>query len=226
MGLESGTKSDRIKLDMRKFLIIDDHALMRRGLKQLLADEFPNAILGEARDGAEALQLIQQQKWDVVILDIFLPGRSGLDVLNDIKHVEPELPVLIHSMHPEDQFAVRAFKGGASGYICKTDLPEELLKAMQKILAGGRYVSPALAEKLAFSLADKVVQAPHEKLSDREFQVLRMIAAGKATSEIAKELSLSAKTISTYRARILDKMKMKTNAELIYYMIEHRLNDP
>jgi DNA-binding NarL/FixJ family response regulator len=193
-------------------------------LKQILADEFSKATFGEARNAQEALNKIWKEHWDVVVLDITMPGRSGLEVLREIKKSKPKLPVLVLSMHPEGQFAVRVLKRGASGYMTKESAPEELVGAIKKVLAGGRYVSPSLAEKLATYLSGGEAQkAPQETLSDREFQVLRLIASGKIVSEIAKELSLSVKTISTYRSRILEKMGMKNNAELMHYAMQHQL---
>jgi two-component system invasion response regulator UvrY len=207
-----------------KILLTDDHAVVRHGLKQILADEFKKATFGEARNAQEALNKVWKETWDVVILDITMPGRSGLEVLREIKKSKPKLPVLVLSMHPEGQFAVRVLKRGASGYMTKESAPEELVGAIKKVLAGGRYVSNSLAEKLANYLSGGETQKPpQEKLSDREFQVLRLIASGKIVSEIAKELSLSVKTISTYRSRILEKMGMKNNAELMHYAMQHQL---
>ncbi len=193
-------------------------------MKQILADEFKKATFGEARNAQEALTKIWNESWDVVVLDITMPGRSGLEVLREIKKSKPKLPVLVLSMHPEGQFAVRVLKRGASGYMTKESAPEELVGAIKKVMAGGRYVSNSLAEKLATYLSGGDGQKPpQEKLSDREFQVLRLIASGKIVSEIAKELSLSVKTISTYRSRILEKMGMKNNAELMHYAMQHQL---
>ncbi|MBC8096622.1 MAG: response regulator transcription factor [Akkermansiaceae bacterium] len=207
-----------------KILLTDDHAVVRHGLKQILADEFKKATFGEARNAQEALTKIWNESWDVVVLDITMPGRSGLEVLREIKKSKPKLPVLVLSMHPEGQFAVRVLKRGASGYMTKESAPEELVGAIKKVMAGGRYVSNSLAEKLATYLSGGDGQKPpQEKLSDREFQVLRLIASGKIVSEIAKELSLSVKTISTYRSRILEKMGMKNNAELMHYAMQHQL---
>ena len=205
-----------------KILLTDDHAVVRHGLKQILADEFKRATFGEARNAQEALNKIWKEDWDVVVLDITMPGRSGLDVLREIKKSRPRLPVLVLSMHPEGQFAVRVLKRGAAGYMTKESAPEELVGAIKKVLAGGRYVSPSLAEKLATYVSGDS-KPPQEKLSDREFQVLRLIASGKMVSEIAKELSLSVKTISTYRSQILEKMGIKNNAELMHYAIQHEL---
>ena len=195
---------------------------MRHGLKQILTDAFKRATYGEARNAQEALDLVWKENWDVVVLDITMPGRSGLDVLTEIKRTKPKLPVLVLSMHPENQFAVRVLKSGAAGYMTKESAPAELVGALKKVLAGGRYVSTALAENLAASLST-TQSAPQEALSDREFQVLRLIASGKMVSDIARELSLSVKTISTYRTRVLEKMGMKNNAELMHYAIQHRL---
>jgi DNA-binding NarL/FixJ family response regulator len=182
-------------------------------------------VTAEAGTGLEALDLVAKHDFDILVLDISMPGRSGLDVLKDIKRLKPSLPILILSIHPEEQYAVRVFKSGASGYMTKDSAPEELLKALEKIVQGGKYVTPSLAEKMAVSL-DKDIQKPaHELLSDREYQVLYRIAKGETVKEIAEELFLSAKTVSTYRARILEKMNLKNNAELIHYAFSHHLID-
>jgi DNA-binding NarL/FixJ family response regulator len=206
-----------------KILIADDHAVVRRGLRQILADEFKRAEFEEVASANEALARTRKENWDVLILDVTMPGRSGLDALKEIKESRPRLPVLVLSMHPEDQFAVRVLKAGASGYMTKESAPDELVGAIKKVLAGGRYVSTALAEKMASYLAIDTPKPPHERLSDREFVVLRLIASGKTASQIAKELSLSVKTVSTYRARILEKMAMASNAELTHYAIKNQL---
>jgi DNA-binding NarL/FixJ family response regulator len=206
-----------------KILLTDDHAVVRHGLKQILADEFKRATFGEARNAQEALDLVWKEHWDVVVLDITMPGRSGLEVLREIKKEKPRLPVLVLSMHPENQFAVRVLKRGANGYMTKESAPVELVGAIKKVLAGGRYVSPSLAEKLATYLAADTQKPAQELLSDREFQVLRLIASGKIVSEIARELSLSVKTISTYRTRILEKMGLRNNAELMHYAMQNQL---
>jgi len=203
--------------------LADDHAVVRHGLRQILADDFKRAQFGEARNAQEALELVWNEPWDVVILDITMPGRSGLEVLREIKRFRPRLPVLVLSMHPESQFAVRVLRRGASGYMTKESAPEELVGAVKKVLAGGRYVSPSLAEKLATYVSSDSQKPALELLSDREFQVLRLIASGKIVSEIAKELSLSVKTISTYRTRILEKMGLRNNAELMHYAMQHQL---
>ena len=199
--------------------------MVRQGLKLILADHFKRAVFGEARNAHEALDRISRDKWDVAILDITMPGRSGLDVLREIKRLRPQLPVLVLSMHPEDQFAVRMLKAGAAGYLTKESAGEELVGAIEKVTGGGRYVSAPLAERMASYLDMDVLKPPHERLSDREFLVLRMIASGKAVSQVARELSLSVKTISTYRARILEKMDMKNNAELTHYAVQNSLVD-
>ena len=206
-----------------RILIVDDHSVVRRGLKQILVDEFKKAEFGEASNAGEALERVRKEAWDAVVLDITMPGRSGLEALKEIKEAKPKLPVLVLSMHPEDQFAVRVLKSGASGYMTKESAPEELVGAVKKVLAGGRYVSPALAEKMASYLAIDTPKPPHERLSDREFVVLRMIASGKTASQIAEELSLSVKTVSTYRTRILEKTGMMSNAELTHYAIKNQL---
>jgi len=208
---------------MLRVIIVDDHPIVRQGLKQILSEEPDMTVFGEAQNSQEVLQLISEQDWDIVVLDITLPGRGGLDVLKEIKHERPKLPVLILSIHPEDQYAVRAFKAGASGYLTKESAPQELVRAIRKILRGGKYVSSALAEKLAFDLETEEKRPIHETLSDREYQVMLMIASGKSTSAIAEEMALSMKTVSTYRARILEKMKMKTNAELTHYAVMNGL---
>ena len=197
--------------------------MVRRGLRQILADEFRRADFGEARNAQEALARVWKEKWDVVVLDITMPGRSGLEVLREIKNAKAKVPVLVLSMHPEDQFAMRVLKAGASGYMNKESAPEELVRAVQKLLAGGRYVSPSLAEKMALYLTEDIKGTPHERLSNREFQVMRLIASGKTVREIAEENFLSVKTVRTYRQRILEKMGLKRNAELIRYALEHKL---
>ncbi len=205
---------------MLKILTIDDHEVVRRGVKDMFTEE--SATFGEARTGAEALDLVRKQPWDIAVLDISLGGRSGLEVLAELKQLRPRLPVLILSMHAEEQYAVRAFKAGASGYINKASSGEELRRAILKIIKGGQYVGPSLAEKIVVQLSQSG-KVPHESLSNREFEVLCSIASGKTVNEIAEQLSLSNKTISTYRRRILDKMEMRTNAELTHYAIRNRL---
>jgi len=208
---------------MIRVLIADDHAIVRRGLIEILLRELEDPICGEAENAQQVLAQVQSHPWDLVILDVTMPGRSGIDVLTDLKAAKPKLPILVLSMHPEDQYGKRVLKAGASGYMNKNCAPDELIKAIRKVLAGGRYVSLALAEKLAMDLSEKHVQLPHESLSDREFEVLRMIASGKTVSQIADEIHLSVATISTYRARILEKMNMTTNAELMHYAFRNHL---
>jgi len=208
---------------MIKVLIADDHAVVRQGLKQILGETSDMQVVGEATTGPEALEKARAEGWDVMILDLTLPGRSGFEILKALRAEKPDQPVLILSMHAEDQFAVRLLKAGASGYLTKESVPEELIKAIRKVVAGGKYVSPALAERLAFEMDAAPERLPHEALSDREFQVMQMIATGKAVKQIAEELSLSVKTVSTYRARVLAKMEMRTNAELTHYAVRHGL---
>ncbi len=208
-----------------RVLIADDHAVFRRGLRETLAEGFSRITFGEARTAQEALDHVRRQDWDVVILDISMPGRSGLDILDELKRLRPKLPILLLSMHPEEQFARRALKAGAGGYLTKDSVPEELKEAVRRVVVGGRYVSATLAEKLAVDLREGADRPIHELLSDREFQVLRMIASGKTVKQIAEEIALSVKTVSTYRARILEKTGMKTNAELIRYALQTQLVD-
>jgi two-component system invasion response regulator UvrY len=208
---------------MLRVLVADDHAVVREGLKGILSEEFGQVSFGEACDGQELMGAIQKQEWDILILDITMPGKSGLDALKEIRQIRPKLPVLVLSMHPEDQFAVRMLKAGAAGYMTKEKAPEELISAIKKALAGGKYISSSLAETLAFNLEEEGEKAPHALLSDREYEVLCMIASGKTVGEIADILYLSVKTVSTYRARILEKMKMRTNAELTHYAIKNHL---
>lgn len=197
--------------------------VVRQGLKLILADHFKRAVFGEARNAQEAIDSVSRNGWDVVVLDINMPGRSGLEVLKEIKRVKPKVPVLILSMNPEDQFAVRMLKAGAAGYLTKESAGNELVGAIEKVTNGGRYISPSLAERMASYLDMDVQKAPHERLSDREFLILRMIASGKTVSQIGRELSLSVKTISTYRTRLLQKMDMKNNAELTHYALQKGL---
>ena len=208
---------------MMRVLIVDDHAIVRRGLRDLLSDEFHGAAFGEASNAEQALEQLRKKGWDVALLDVTLPKKSGLDLLKELKAARPKLPVLVLSVHPEDQFALRALKAGAEGYMTKDSAPEELVHAVRKILAGGRYVSPTLAEKLALSVRKDFTRTPHETLSDREHEVMCRIASGKTVTEIAGELSLSIKTISTYRARILEKLGVRNSAEITRYAIRNGL---
>ena len=208
---------------MIKVLIADDHAVVRQGLKQILGDTPDIVVVDEATTGQEALEKARSTDWDVLVLDISMSGRSGLDILVDLQARRPSQHILVLSMYAEDQYAVRVLKTGASGYLTKESAPSELIQAIRKVVTGGKYVSPTLAEKLALEIAVPSDRAPHEALSDREFQVLRMIAGGKSVTQIADELALSAKTVSTYRTRILQKMSLRTNADLIRYAIQNRL---
>ena len=206
-----------------KVLIVDDHPVVRMGIKQILADEPDIATTMEATSVSEMMEYVRQEDWSVIVLDITLPDRSGLEALKDVKAMRPELPVLILSMHPEDQYAVRVLKAGASGYVTKESAADELAKALRKVVGGGRYISSALAEKLAIAVGGDYDKPLHETLSDREFQVMFLIASGKKPAEIADELLLSVKTVSTYRARVLEKMHMANNAELTYYAVKNNL---
>jgi DNA-binding NarL/FixJ family response regulator len=210
---------------MIKVLIADDHAILRRGLIEILRREIKDAVCGEAENAQQVLAHVQSQEGDLVILDITMPGRSGIDVLADLKRMRQKLPVLVLSMHPEDQYAKRVLRAGASGYLNKDSAPEELIKAIRKVLDGGRYVSPALAEALAMDLGQPADQPLHETLSDRELEVLRLIGSGKSISQIAEVLHLSVTTVSTYRARILEKMNMNNTSELMNYALRHLLGD-
>lgn len=210
---------------MIKILIADDHAVVRQGLKQIISDNGDMQIVGEAETGAEALRFVREEKdCDVIILDITMPGgKSGLDLLPEIKTLRPMLKILILSMHAEEQFAIRALKSGANGYITKQSAPTELVKAIRKVQSGGKYISQSIAEQLAFFVSDDSEKPAHERLSDREFQVMRMIGEGKNLREIAEVLFISEKTVGTYRARILEKMDMTRNAELIRYAVQNNL---
>jgi DNA-binding NarL/FixJ family response regulator len=208
---------------MIRILIADDHIIVRRGLKQILLEEFPFAFIEEVGDAEELIKKVMNEEWSVVISDLSMPGRSGLESLQQIKQYHPKLPVLILSIHPEEHYAIRVLKAGASGYLNKDLAPEELVKAVNCVLAGKRYITASIAEKLASSLDLNSEKVPHEFLSDREFEVLKLIAAGKSVSDIAEQFSLSVTTVSTYRARIMAKMNLKTNADLTLYAIEHDL---
>ncbi|HWC53783.1 MAG TPA: response regulator transcription factor [Chitinophagaceae bacterium] len=208
---------------MIRVLIADDHAIVRKGLKQLLLEEYPTANIGEVGDAETLVAEVLKEEWDVVICDMNMPGRSGLDALSQIKQTNPKLPVLILSMYPEDQYALRVLKAGASGYLGKETVHEELIKAIKTVLLGRKYITPEVAEKLAESFDMDSEKQPHELLSDREFDVFKLLAVGKSVSEIAEQLSLSVTTISTYRSRIMEKMDMRSNAELARYAIEHKI---
>ncbi|MGA2296051.1 MAG: response regulator transcription factor [FCB group bacterium] len=210
---------------MIKIVIADDHAVVRKGLKQIFEETQDITVVDEASSGNELLEKVRSKKYDVVILDISMPGKDGLDTLKELRIIQPELPVLVFTVFPEEQYAVRVLKAGASGYMNKESEPEEMIDAIRKVARGRKYISPYLAELLASNL-DIAGETPlHETLSDREFQVMCMIASGKTVSDIAKELSLSANTISTYRIRILEKMNLKNNSEITHYALKNHLVD-
>lgn len=210
---------------MYRVLVVDDHAVVRRGLIGLLVEKLGPVEIGEAQTADEAVGQVLRAAWDIVVLDITMPGRSGLDALADIKAQRPELPVLVLSMHPEDQMAMRVLRAGASGYLTKDSAPEELVTAVRRILSGRRYVSDSMADRLVLDLQTSDDEAAHEKLSNREFEVLRMLASGKTITEIARDLSISVKTVSTYHTRLLEKMDMRTDSALIQYAVRHHLVD-
>jgi DNA-binding NarL/FixJ family response regulator len=206
-----------------RFLITDDHPIVRQGLKQLLKETFESIVIDEAANGSEAIDKIKNEKYEIVLLDIAMPGMNGLEALKEIQKINKTLPVLIISIYPEDQYALRCLKAGASGYLTKDTASDELTLAVERILSGKKYVSPTLADKLARHLNEGTPKLPHELLSDREDQVMRYIASGKTAAEIAAELNLSVKTINTYRNRILKKMQIKNSAELIRYAVQNQL---
>ncbi|HTF30598.1 MAG TPA: response regulator transcription factor [Flavitalea sp.] len=208
-----------------KILVADDHAIVRKGLRQLLLEEYPTANIEEVGDGENLIAKVINEKWDVVICDLDMPGRNGLDAMRQIKGIAPKLPVLIVSIYPEEQYAARVLKAGAAGYVSKDAATEELVKAVQRVLQGRKYISSSMAEIIAEDIGGHYNpdKAPHELLSDREFGVFKLIASGKSVSEIAEKLSLSSATVSTHRARILVKMYMKTNAELTRYALDNKL---
>jgi DNA-binding NarL/FixJ family response regulator len=208
---------------MPDILIADDHAILRQGLKQILADEIPGAKFGDAGDAAQALALLHRQPWDALVLDINMPGRNGFEVLAEVRRSFPGLPVLVLSSTPEDQLGVRAIKAGASGYLNKQTAPERLVEAVQRVLAGGQFITASLAGKLVAELRRGPDRLPHETLSDRELQVCKLAAAGKSVKEIAAELSLSAKTISTFHCRAFEKLGVKNDVELAHYVRQHGL---
>ena len=209
---------------MINILIADDHSVVRRGIKQILSEESDMQVLGEAANADEIFEQLYLKEWDILILDITMPGKSGLDALIEINQRKPELKVLILSMHPEEEIALRALKTGASGYLNKDSVPDELVKAIRKIHTGGRYISSSLAETILTMMdKDSSGTQPHEDLSEREFQVFCLIASGRTLTQIADELSLSIKTISTYRSRIIEKMGLKTNVDITHYAIKHKL---
>jgi two-component system invasion response regulator UvrY len=208
-----------------RILFVDDHALLRAGIKLLLADAADIEIAGEAASAAEAMQKLHAGAWDLLLLDISLPGRSGLDLLKQIKATMPELPVLILSMYPEEQYAIRVLRAGASGYLTKESAPGQLVAAIRKVAQGGRYVSPTVAERLVNEIGGRGSESPHETLSDREFEVFRLLASGRTVGQIAQAVNLSVKTVSTHRRHILNKMRMGNNADLTQYAVRHGLLD-
>lgn len=208
---------------MIRILIADDHTVVRKGLRQILVEEFTDAHIDDVADAEELIKKVIKEKWDMVISDLTMPGKSGLDVLQYVKQNLPTLPVLILSIHPEEQYAIRVLKAGAAGYLSKDTAPDELVNAVKRVLQGKKYITMSIAEKIADNFDPGTEKKPHELLSDREFNVFKLIAAGKAVSEIADNLSLSVTTVSTYRARIMAKMNMNTNANLTLYAIENNL---
>jgi len=210
-----------------KVLLADDHAVVRKGLVQIISETADIQVIGEAEDGTVLLDKTRELHPDVVLMDINMPGKSGWDVMTQLKAESPQLPVIVLSISPEEDYAIKFFKAGASGYLTKSSAPEQLIEAIRKVAAGGKFVSPSLAEKLAFAIEDRSEQKPHETLSPREFQVFCLIASGKTVSQIARELSLSVATISTHRTRLLEKMDMKNNAQLTHYAFKNSiLEDP
>ena len=208
---------------MIRVLIAHDHAIFRRGVKNILAETLEGATFAEARTAQEALDFTRKHGWELILLDTSMPGGSGLDIVSELKRLCPQAAILVLGTHPEEQFARRSLKSGAAGFLTKESVPEELTKAARRVLAGGLYLSAALAEALAGDLSSGTERPPHEILSDREFQVMRMLASGKTLTEIAKDLSLSVKTVSTYRSRLLSKTGLKNNSELIRYAFQHQL---
>ncbi len=208
---------------MIRVFIADDHEVVRRGIKQILSEDSEIVFAGEASNATEIMSQLYTHEWDVLILDITMPGKNGLDTLIELKQRKPDMKVLMLSIYPEEEIAMRAFKTGASGYLNKASLPSELLKAVRMIYSGGKYISPVLAESIVFSNSKTTDQLPHKLLSEREFQVMCLLISGQSLSDIAEELFLSIKTVSTYRTRVLEKMNMKSNVELAYYALHHGL---
>lgn len=209
----------------RAFLIADDHQVVRNGLRQMLEDEYPGCGVNEASNGAEAVDAVIGGEWDLLIMDVHMPGRGGIEVLSDIRKARPNMPVLILSMFSESEYAIRALKAGAAGYVQKSAVTSELLDAVAKVLAGGRYITPSLAELLASGVARDALEAPHETLSDREYEVMKLLAVGKSVKEIAGDLALSEKTVFTYRSRLLTKLGLSGDVEVARYALRHGLVD-
>ena len=209
---------------MLRILIADDHAIVRQGLKQVLLEEFQQATIVETSTGQGVLEMVQAQPWNILILDIHLPDKNGVEVLKEVKMVKPDLPVVVLSLSPEDQYGIRVLRAGGSGYLTKESAPEELVTAVKKVIGGGRYVSSNLAEQLAASIAPQANAPSHQSLSDRELEVLEYLGSGKTVTDIADTLALSVKTVSTYRSRLLEKLQLKTTADLIRYAYEHGLS--
>ena len=210
---------------MIRILIADDHSVVRQGLQQIVSERMNMTVAAEAASGQEALDLVRGNEFDVAIIDIAMPGRGGLDILRDLKAARPDMKVIVLSMYSEEQYAVRSLRDGASAYLTKTSAPDELVLAIETVAAGRRYITPSIADRLAGYIEDSTTRPVHELLSDREMQVLVLIGSGKTVSEIAEELTLSVKTVSTYRSRVLEKMALASNADLIRYAIHHRLVD-
>lgn len=210
---------------MSRFLLVDDHAVVRRGVRQIIGDAFPDSVFGEAASGPEAVRMVEEGDWDLAVLDIALPGRSGLDVLKEVRRLRPKLPVLILSIYPSDQYATRVLRAGAAGYLTKESVPEVLTKAVTRILEGRTYIGEDVAERLASQIREGGDRPLYESLSDREYEVLRLLGQGLLVSEVADHLKLSVKTISTYRSRLLSKLGLETSAQLIRYALDHKLVD-
>jgi DNA-binding NarL/FixJ family response regulator len=204
-------------------LIVDDHAVVRKGLSQIIAEEYPTAVIGEAADTEKMIEMVTKTEWDVIICDINMPGRSGIEGLKQVKEINPEIPVLIMSMHSEDQYALRVLKAGAAGYLNKDTVHEDIIQAISTVRLGRKFITPSIAERLAGALGSDKDKLAHEYLSNREFEVMKMLANGVSITDIAGQLSLSSTTVSTYRTRIFEKTGLKTNADLTRYAIENKL---
>lgn len=225
MNTQTTTYEPELATTELRVLIADDHSVVRLGVKHILVDAFPNATIGEAANGQDVLEAVRAEPWDVLVLDIGMPVRSGLEIMTELRHISPNLRILVLTVHAEEQFALRLLKSGVSGYLTKERAPEELVQAIRKIMGGGKYVSTVLAERIALSLDTSVDKLPHETLSDREFQVMRMIASGMSVAEIAEALSLHVRTVGTFRRHILRKLNLKSTQEIAYYAIRGGLVD-